>query len=57
MRIPVRYLTAYDATMKPDQDTVLCLRSVLMKPEHRAWMDRLWEALTQAADEAERGQK
>jgi tyrosine decarboxylase/aspartate 1-decarboxylase len=41
--------------MKPDQESVLCLRSVLMKPEHRAWMDRLWQALTQAADEAERG--
>jgi tyrosine decarboxylase/aspartate 1-decarboxylase len=55
MRIPVRYLTACDVAMKPDQESVLCLRSVLMKPEHRAWMDRLWQALTQAADEAERG--
>ncbi|MGA3161932.1 MAG: aminotransferase class I/II-fold pyridoxal phosphate-dependent enzyme [Terracidiphilus sp.] len=26
--------------------TVTCLRSVLMKPEHEAWMDRIWERLT-----------
>jgi len=27
-------------------ETVTCLRSVLMKPEHEAWMDRIWERLT-----------
>ncbi|HMQ54154.1 MAG TPA: pyridoxal-dependent decarboxylase, partial [Anaerolineae bacterium] len=26
-----------------DQPTVLCLRSCLMKPEHEAWLDRLWQ--------------
>jgi len=25
---------------------VTCLRSVLMKPEHAAWLDRIWERLT-----------
>jgi glutamate/tyrosine decarboxylase-like PLP-dependent enzyme len=25
---------------------VTCLRSVLMKPEHEAWMERIWERLT-----------
>jgi glutamate/tyrosine decarboxylase-like PLP-dependent enzyme len=25
---------------------VTCLRSVLMKPEHEAWLDRIWERLT-----------
>jgi glutamate/tyrosine decarboxylase-like PLP-dependent enzyme len=25
--------------------TVTCLRSVLMKPEHEAWLDRIWERL------------
>lgn len=29
-----------------DQDTVTCLRSVLMKPEHREWLPRIWELLT-----------
>ena len=26
--------------------TVTCLRSVLMKPEHEEWLDRIWERLT-----------
>ncbi|MGD0304250.1 MAG: aminotransferase class I/II-fold pyridoxal phosphate-dependent enzyme [Candidatus Acidiferrales bacterium] len=29
---------------------VLCLRSVLMKPEHRDWLPRIWEILSTAAD-------
>jgi glutamate/tyrosine decarboxylase-like PLP-dependent enzyme len=28
-----------------------CLRSVLMKPEHEAWMGRIWERLSAACDE------
>ena len=28
--------------------TVTCLRSVLMKPEHKAWLDRIWERLSSA---------
>ncbi|HEX4030113.1 MAG TPA: aminotransferase class I/II-fold pyridoxal phosphate-dependent enzyme [Terracidiphilus sp.] len=28
---------------------VTCLRSVLMKPEHEAWLDRIWERLDAAA--------
>jgi tyrosine decarboxylase / aspartate 1-decarboxylase len=31
---------------------VLCLRSVLMKPEHRDWLPRIWEILGTAADAA-----
>jgi glutamate/tyrosine decarboxylase-like PLP-dependent enzyme len=27
---------------------VTCLRSVLMKPEHEAWLDKIWERLTAA---------
>jgi glutamate/tyrosine decarboxylase-like PLP-dependent enzyme len=27
---------------------VTCLRSVLMKPEHEAWLDRIWERLSAA---------
>jgi hypothetical protein len=30
---------------------VTCLRSVLMKPEHEAWMDEIWERLSAAAGE------
>jgi glutamate/tyrosine decarboxylase-like PLP-dependent enzyme len=31
---------------------VTCLRSVLMKPEHEAWLDRIWDKLTSACAEA-----
>jgi hypothetical protein len=27
---------------------ITCLRSVLIKPEHEAWLDRIWERLTAA---------
>jgi glutamate/tyrosine decarboxylase-like PLP-dependent enzyme len=30
---------------------VTCLRSVLMKPEHEAWLDRIWERLIDATAE------
>ena len=30
---------------------VTCLRSVLIKPEHGAWLDRIWERLTAASVE------
>jgi len=31
---------------------VTCLRSVLMKPEHEAWLDRIWERYTAGCAEA-----
>lgn len=52
IRLPVRFLAARGPALEPDQETVLCLRSVLMKPEHRSWVDRIFETLGQAADEA-----
>jgi tyrosine decarboxylase / aspartate 1-decarboxylase len=53
IRLPVRFFGTECGTLEPDRDTVLCLRSVLMKPEHLAWVPRLYEMLTGAADEAE----
>ncbi|MCC6727946.1 MAG: aspartate aminotransferase family protein [Chthonomonadales bacterium] len=38
--------------MEWDRDTLTCLRSCLMKPEHLPWLDRLWAALDRAADRA-----
>lgn len=32
-------------------ETVTCLRSVLMKPEHDAWLDGIWERITEASSE------
>lgn len=34
--------------MQRDHDTITCLRSVLMKPEHREWTDRIWQILDEA---------
>ena len=44
--LPVEWFAA--AGMEPDQPALTCLRSVLMKPEHRAWIDRIWEILEQS---------
>jgi len=33
---------------KSDENTVTCLRSVLMKPEHEEWLDEIWERLSAA---------
>jgi tyrosine decarboxylase/aspartate 1-decarboxylase len=32
-----------------DQTTVTCLRSVLMKPEHHDWIERIWDIIDQSA--------
>jgi glutamate/tyrosine decarboxylase-like PLP-dependent enzyme len=34
---------------------VTCLRSVLMKPEHQTWLDRIWSELNAACAEVEKG--
>ncbi|HKW60991.1 MAG TPA: aminotransferase class I/II-fold pyridoxal phosphate-dependent enzyme [Candidatus Acidoferrum sp.] len=37
--------------MKRDREILTCLRSVLMKPEHLEWVDRIWGLLSEAASE------
>jgi hypothetical protein len=49
--LPVRFFDL-PAAMEPDCDTITCLRSVLMKPEHREWVGTIWSILDQAADAA-----
>jgi tyrosine decarboxylase/aspartate 1-decarboxylase len=44
--LPIRFWGANLGTMKRDRETLTCLRSVLMKPEHLDWVDRLWEKLS-----------
>jgi glutamate/tyrosine decarboxylase-like PLP-dependent enzyme len=41
-----------DSKIERDAETVTCLRSVLMKPEHLPWLDRIWEILERATDAA-----
>ncbi len=46
-QIPARF---FDLTgMKTDAESLTCLRSVFMKPEHLGWLDTLWNLLGQAA--------
>jgi tyrosine decarboxylase / aspartate 1-decarboxylase len=34
----------------PEAEKVTCLRSVLMKPEHEAWLDRIWNVFSGACN-------
>jgi len=49
--LPVRFWEANLGAMKRDRETMTCLRSVLMKPEHLDWLDRIWNLLSSATDE------
>jgi tyrosine decarboxylase / aspartate 1-decarboxylase len=49
--LPVDFFAARLGNMRKDREKLTCLRSVLMKPEHCEWMDRIWQTLGQAADE------
>ena len=46
--LPVDFFDLSACKMERDRDTVTCLRSVLMKPEHLGWIDRIWSILDQA---------
>jgi hypothetical protein len=41
--LPVHLIDVQD--LHRDRDTIICLRSVLMKPEHLEWVDRIWSIL------------
>ncbi len=47
--LPERFFDLDGAGIAKDGDSVTCLRSVLMKPEHREWLDRIWTILDAAA--------
>jgi len=49
-QLPVEFFELEAAGVARDADTVSCLRSVLMKPEHRAWIDEIWKRLGEATD-------
>ena len=50
-QLPVTFLGANLGAMKRDRETIRYLRSVLMKPEHKDWIGRIWELLSAAADQ------
>jgi len=43
--LPATFFAFARAGVKVDSATVTCLRSVLMKPEHAEWLDRIWDLL------------
>src|SRR6266478_1542218 len=49
--LPVRFWEENLGAAKRDRETITCLRSVLMKPEHFDWVDRIWGLLSSSADE------
>jgi glutamate/tyrosine decarboxylase-like PLP-dependent enzyme len=50
--LPIRFLQDNLGATKRDRETITCLRSVLMKPEHFDWVDRIWDLLSSSADES-----
>ena len=46
--LPVAFFEENLGGMEKDRATLTCLRSVLMKPEHLDWVDRIWELLSEA---------
>jgi glutamate/tyrosine decarboxylase-like PLP-dependent enzyme len=50
--LPVKFFDLKSANIEADAETVTCLRSVLMKPEHREWLDAIWNILDQSTNEA-----
>ncbi|MEO5936769.1 MAG: aminotransferase class I/II-fold pyridoxal phosphate-dependent enzyme [Terriglobales bacterium] len=51
--LPARFF-ANEVGMKMDTDSVTCLRSVLMKPEHQQWVKMIGDRLDEAAAEVMR---
>jgi glutamate/tyrosine decarboxylase-like PLP-dependent enzyme len=49
--LPIEFWEGSLGVMKRDRDTISCLRSVLMKPEHLAWVERIWELLAESTRE------
>jgi tyrosine decarboxylase / aspartate 1-decarboxylase len=53
--LPIKFFSADLREMKQDRPTMTCLRSVLMKPEHREWLPRIWELLVESVEECCKG--
>ncbi len=49
VQLPAKWFRTGDRA--EDARTMTCLRSVLMKPEHEAWMDEIWKRLSAACGE------
>lgn len=52
IHLPTQIFRSAWPELQEDQPTIVCLRSVLMKPEHEAWLDRIYRILSAVADAA-----
>ena len=50
-QLPSRFFPSGSWVDQEQQGSVTCLRSVLMKPEHLEWVDRIWSRLSQVTGE------
>lgn len=48
IELPIDLVKAHVPSIEANAETVTCLRSVLMKPEHRDWLDSIMEILESA---------
>ena len=55
IELPTEFVRSYMPELEANADTVTCLRSVLMKPEHRDWLDRITAILEDVVQEADVG--
>ena len=55
--LPARFFDLEGSGVAADAETVTCLRSVLMKPEHLAWLPRIWAILDEATSAVLSGEK
>ena len=46
--LPLEFYDLDGRKVKKDEPTITCLRSVLMKPDHLEWVDRIWHILDRA---------
>src|SRR5216683_566789 len=49
--LPILFWEENLGAMRRDRETITCLRSVLMKPEHYDWVERIWELLSASTQE------
>jgi hypothetical protein len=55
VQLPLFWFDAAAVSLRTGEEKHLtCLRSVLMKPEHDAWLGSIWDKLTDACEEARR---
>jgi len=47
--MPLQFFENKAIEMQLDDDHLVCLRSVLMKPEHEDWLERIWSLIDQSA--------